>query len=99
LIRVNSLVQSFLIVSGRSKGKLSYIFPPLKWHGMHFDLKIGLSWVSKSTRAFSAEEVETFADETTTSGIRAGLATPPDSINNNPTAIAPSTIRMAQWYA
>jgi len=28
LIRVNSLVPSLLIVSGRSKGNLSYTFPP-----------------------------------------------------------------------
>ena len=37
LMRVKRRVPSFLMVAGLSKGKLSYIFPPLKWHGMHFD--------------------------------------------------------------
>ena len=49
-IRVKSFVPSRLIISGRSKGSLSYILPPLKWQPSHFDRNNGSIWVAKSTR-------------------------------------------------
>jgi hypothetical protein len=49
-------VPSVLIVSGRSKGRRSYTFPPLKWQGWHLDSRIGRICVAKSTF------VDTFAE-------------------------------------
>ncbi len=95
LIRVRRRSPSFLMVSGRSKGRLSYIFPPSKWQGMHFDLKIGFTSLSKSIRLTAAtwivsREVEFGTDRRVDS---------PDSISNNPTPMRTVTIRMSSLYA
>jgi hypothetical protein len=47
-IRLNNFVPSALIVSGRSNGKRSYIFPPAKWQGWQRTSRIGWIWVAKS---------------------------------------------------
>jgi hypothetical protein len=65
---------------------------------MHFDLKIGLSWLSKSMRALAVEEVDAAAEETAPAG-GAGLAKPPHSTSNNPVAIKIRTTRMGKYYA
>jgi hypothetical protein len=57
---------------------------------MHFDLKIGLSCVSKSIRSVAVE----VAAGATVLAVRAGLAMLPDSTSSNPIATTPRTIRM-----
>src|SRR5215213_1566789 len=63
---------------------------------MHFDWKIGLSWVSKSTRPFGAKAGAVAGAAFV---VRTGLMTPPDSPSNNAIEITIRTIRMAQSYA
>src|ERR1051325_6429621 len=60
-MRVKSFVPSFLIVSGRSKGRRAYIVPPAKWQGVHFDSSRGRTCVLKSTRVCGVAEGEGFA--------------------------------------
>jgi len=99
-IRVKSFVPSRLIVSGRSKGSLSYILPPLKWQPWHFDLNNGSTWVAKSTRD---EVVET---ATTSWALTLGVSEVTEIVrlheyelaDTNNTSIS-SSVRMAACYS
>jgi len=53
-MRPNTFVPSVLIVSGRSKGRRSYMIPPLKWQGWQRDSRIGLTCVAKSIKGRGA---------------------------------------------
>jgi hypothetical protein len=61
---------------------------------MHFDLKIGFSWVSKSTGAVGLELEETAVGEAG-AGIGIGLTRSPESINRKTVAIKRIAARMS----